>query len=176
MYQTPVISATRLSRTAGPVCITRLAMRPAKSFWKNAQDCRATWKWFCQRIMLATLTAIAWLLTRFCAICASGRSSSSTTAMPSSIGQFSVHSVSGWLDVTRVTMRPMNTGMVESSSATIKPGDEQRGEQALGLAREVPIERDQAGRRLRLRRRLGRVEGFFEQAEHGGSNAPNDGS
>ncbi len=121
MYQTPVISATRLSRTAGPVCITRLAMRPAKSFWKNAQDCRATWKWFCQRIMLATLTAIAWLLTRFCAICASGRSSSSTKAMPSSIGQFSVQRRSGWLDVTSVTMWPMNTGIVELSSATIRP-------------------------------------------------------
>ena len=96
-------------------------MRPAKSFWKNAQDWRATWKWFCQRIMLATLTAIAWLLTRFCAICASGRSSSSTTAMPSSIGQFSVHSVSGLLDVTSVTMRPMKAGMVESRMATMKP-------------------------------------------------------
>ena len=106
---------------AGPVCITRLAMRPAKSFWKNAQDCRATWKWFCQRIMLATLTAIAWLLTRFCAICASGRSTSSTAAMPSSSGHCSVHSVAGLLDVTRVMMRPMNAGMLESSTATMKP-------------------------------------------------------
>jgi hypothetical protein len=116
-----VISATRLSRTAGPVCITRLAMRPAKSFWKNAQDCRATWKWLCQRIMLATLTAMAWLLTRFCAMCANGRSSNRTTDMPSSAGQLSAHSVSGWLDVTSVTMRPMKTGMVASSSATISP-------------------------------------------------------
>ena len=65
MYQTPVISATRLSRIAGPVCITRLAMRPAKSFWKNAQDWRATCQWFCQRIRLATLAAMAWLVTRF---------------------------------------------------------------------------------------------------------------
>jgi hypothetical protein len=31
----------------------------------------------------------------------------------------------------------------------------------------VPIERDEAGRRLRLRRRLGRVQGVFKQAEHG---------
>jgi len=31
MYQTLVRSATMVSRIAGPVCITRLAMRPAKS-------------------------------------------------------------------------------------------------------------------------------------------------
>ena len=41
--------------------------------------------------------------------------------MPSSIGQFSVHSVSGLLDVTSVTMRPMKAGMEASSSATMKP-------------------------------------------------------
>ena len=41
--------------------------------------------------------------------------------MPSNIGQFSVQRRSGWLDVTKVTMWPMNTGMVELSSATIKP-------------------------------------------------------
>ena len=51
MYQTAVSSATRLSRIDGPVCITRLAMRPAKSFWKNAQLWRTTCQWFCQRIM-----------------------------------------------------------------------------------------------------------------------------
>ncbi len=42
MYQTAVRSATRLSRIAGPVCITRLAMRPAKSFWKKVQLWRTT--------------------------------------------------------------------------------------------------------------------------------------
>ena len=51
-YQTAVTDATRLSRTAGPVCITRLEMRPAKSFWKNAQLCRTTCQWLCQRIRL----------------------------------------------------------------------------------------------------------------------------
>ena len=51
-YQIAVTEATRLSRTAGPVCITRLEMRPAKSFWKNAQLWRTTWKWLCQRIRL----------------------------------------------------------------------------------------------------------------------------
>ena len=38
MNHTAVSSETRLSRSAGPVCMTRVAMRPAKSFWKNAQD------------------------------------------------------------------------------------------------------------------------------------------
>jgi len=52
---------------------------------------------------------------------ASGRNSSTTTAMPSSAGHDSVHSVSGRLDVTSVTMRPMKAGIAASSSATIRP-------------------------------------------------------
>ena len=44
MYQTAVSSATSVSRIAGPVCMTRLAMRPAKSFWKNAQLWRTTYQ------------------------------------------------------------------------------------------------------------------------------------
>ena len=87
MYQTAVSSATSVSRIAGPVCMTRLAMRPAKSFWKNAQLCRTTCQWLCQRIMLPTLAAIAWLAMMFCAVSASGRSTSSTTAMPASTCQ-----------------------------------------------------------------------------------------
>ncbi len=87
--------------------------------------------------------------------------------MPSSIGHCSVHSVSGLLDVTRVTMRPMKAGMVESSTRDDEARHEQRREQALGLAREVPIERDRpaggcdcAGGSVGLR-------AVFEQAEHG---------
>ncbi len=121
MYQTAVISAVKVSRIDGPVCITRLAMRPAKSFWKNAQLCRTTCQWFCQRIMLPTLAAIAWLAMMFCVVSASGRSTSSTSAMPTRIGQKSANSVSGLLAVISVTTRPMNTGMSESSSATAKP-------------------------------------------------------
>ncbi len=65
MYQTLVSIATSVSRIAGPVCITRLAIRPAKSFWKNAQDWRTTYQWFCHRMRFATLAAIAWLASRF---------------------------------------------------------------------------------------------------------------
>ena len=168
MYQTAVISETRLSRKAGPVCITLLAMRPAKSFWKKAQLCRTTCQWLCQRIMLATLAAIAWFMTRFCAVSASGRPISSTAAMPSSIGSDSASSLSGWLEVTSVTTRPIKTGMVASSSATMKPVMNSSDEQPFRLAGKVPVEGGQARRRLRTLRHLGRIQGFFEQLEHDG--------
>src|SRR5262252_6554071 len=121
MYQTLVSSATRVSRIAGPVCITRLAMRPAKSFWKNAQDWRTTYQWFCHLMRLETLAEIAWFAIRFCAVSAIGRATSSTNAIAKRCGQNFANSSSGGLAVISVTMRPMNTGMVESSNATTKP-------------------------------------------------------
>ena len=161
-------SATRLSRIAGPVCITRLAMRPAKSFWKNAQDWRTTCQWFCQRMRLATLAAIAWFISRCCATKASGRSTSSTAAMPSEhrpgLGE---QRLPACVCVISVTTWPMKTGIGDVEQRDDEAGREQRDEQALGLAGEVPIERDEA------RRRLGRAPGTavglqrsFEQAEH----------
>jgi hypothetical protein len=87
MYQTPVMRATSDSRTDGPVCSTREAMRPAKSFWKNAHDWRATCQWVCHRIMLETLAAIAWWVMRFWLVSASGRKISNTAAMPSRVRQ-----------------------------------------------------------------------------------------
>ena len=36
------IELTTVSRTAGPVCITFWAMRPAKSFWKKVRLWRST--------------------------------------------------------------------------------------------------------------------------------------
>ena len=121
MYQTPVISATSVSRIAGPVCITRLAMRPAKSFWKNAHDWRTTCQWFCQRMRFDTFAAIAWFDSRFCVVSASGRTNSSTTAMTSSVLPCSANSVFGSALVTNVTTRPMKIGISVSSSATAKP-------------------------------------------------------
>ena len=50
-----------------------VAMRPAKSFWKNAHDWRTTCQWFCQRMRLDTLAAIAWLASRFCIVNVAGR-------------------------------------------------------------------------------------------------------
>ena len=121
MYQTPVISATTVSRIAGPVCITRFAMRPAKSFWKNAHDWRTTCQWFCQRMRLVTFAAIAWLASRFCAVSARGRSRSSTTAMPIRRNPCSANSVAGLALVTSVTTRPMKRGIIVSMIATMNP-------------------------------------------------------
>ncbi|WP_315855139.1 hypothetical protein [Chenggangzhangella methanolivorans] len=42
MCQSASTVCTMLSRSAGPVCITLVAMRPAKSFWKKPQDWRTT--------------------------------------------------------------------------------------------------------------------------------------
>ena len=121
MYQTALVPATTLSRRAGPVCMIRLAMRPAKSFWKKAQLWRTTCQWLCQRIRLVRPGAIAWLVMSACSSSAEGRSTSSTTAMPMSLGQSSrSNSPGAWVE-TRVTTRPMKTGMLASSSATTKP-------------------------------------------------------
>src|ERR1700674_3251018 len=47
-----------------------------------------------------------------------GRATSTTSAMPASIGQVAVRNRSGGTVVTRVTMRPMNQGTALSVSAT----------------------------------------------------------
>ena len=52
MYQIARMLDTTHSRTALLVCITRLAMRPAKSFWKKGQLCRTTCQWLCHRMRL----------------------------------------------------------------------------------------------------------------------------
>jgi len=121
MNHTAVSIDTRLSRIAGPVCMTRVAMRPAKSFWKKAQDCRATCQWFCQRIRFETLAAMAWFMTRCCDVNTSGRITTSTSAIPASIIQCSANKVAGSDFDTKVTTRPMNTGIRMSSMATTKP-------------------------------------------------------
>jgi hypothetical protein len=68
-----------------------------------------------------TFAEIAWLAIRFCAVSASGRATSSTKAMPRRCGQNRANNSSGGLAVINVMMRPMNTGMVESSKATTSP-------------------------------------------------------
>ena len=65
--------------------MTRLAMRPAKSFWKNVQLCRTTCQWFCQRIMLDRPGFTIWLIMTTWQSNASGRTSSSTPAMTSEL-------------------------------------------------------------------------------------------
>ncbi len=120
MYQAASKVITRLSRSAGPVCRTRLAMRPAKSFWKNVQLCRTTCQWFCQRIMFDRPGLTTWLIMTFCQNIAAGRASSSTAAITASCAQASRHSVPGACVETSDTTRPMNAG-IEASSTAITP-------------------------------------------------------
>ena len=82
MYQTARMEETTDSRSALLVCITRLAMRPAKSFWKNGQLWRTTCQWLCQRMRLVTPGTTALLRTRLSARSVSGRPISTTAAMP----------------------------------------------------------------------------------------------
>ena len=167
MYQTAVSSATRLSRIAGPVCITRLAMRPAKSFWKNAQLWRTTCQWLCQRIRFDTLAAIAWLAMMFCAVSASGRRTSSTRPIPARIGQNVANRVFGPARRDQGDDAAHEDRDQRIEQREREAGREQPGEQAFGLARIVPIERDQPGRRLGMRGRGGRRQQPFEQGKHG---------
>ena len=73
-----------LWRTAGPVSMTREAMRPAKSFWKNGQLCRTTCRWLCQRTKLVTLATMPVFEIRFWLAIAAGRTSSTTSAIAAS--------------------------------------------------------------------------------------------
>ncbi len=143
-------------------------MRPAKSFWKNAQLWRTTCQWFCQRIMFDTLAAIAWLATRFCAVIASGRPISSTSAMPMSMCHCSASSVFGSLAVISVTTRPMKTGIGGVEQSDDEARDEQHREQPFGLAGKMPIEADQRRRRLRfaVASRVG-ARNFLKSLQHG---------
>src|SRR5262249_14683638 len=118
MYQMVVMVAVSVERTDGPVCITRSEMRPAKSFWKNAQLCRTTCQCACHRINPVNGAAIAWLVISESVKSTIGRATSTTSAMPSSQGQQSVTSRSGGVLVTMVTTRPMNHGTALSLSAT----------------------------------------------------------
>ena len=57
----------------------------------------------------------------FCRVSATGRSTSNTPAIASSSGQNVANRFSGLPAVIKVTMRPMKTGISESSSANTKP-------------------------------------------------------
>src|SRR5262245_40840702 len=150
MYQTLVSSATSVSRIAGPVCITRFAIRPAKSFWKNAQDWRIRYQWFCHLIRFDTLAEIAWLAIRFCAVSASGRAISSTNAMPRRCGQNFANSSWGLARSDQGNDPSHEHGNRRVEQRHHQPGGEQCSEQALRLAGEVPEERDKTGRGHRL--------------------------
>ena len=121
MYQTARMLDTTDSRSALLVCITRLAMRPAKSFWKNGQLCRTTCQWLCQRIRLVTPGSTALLRTRLSASSVSGRPNSTIAAMAASVGVAARNAAARSSACISVTSLPMNTGISVSISATARP-------------------------------------------------------
>ena len=147
MYQTARMADITLSRNALAVCITRLAMRPAKSFWKNDQFWRTTCQWLCQRIRLVAPGISAFWRIAMSASSTSGRTMSISTTMPSSIGDCCASAA--WRSAASIseTSLPMNTGITVSISATARLVANMSRIPALGLAHEVPVEGEQAGRR-----------------------------
>ena len=121
MYQTARMLETTLSRTALLVCMTRLAMRPAKSFWKKGQLWRTTCQWLCQRIRLVTPGTTMLLRTRLSTSSTSGRPNSTSADMPSSIGIAPASAAARSVASIRRTRRPMNSGITVSISATARP-------------------------------------------------------
>ena len=120
MYQTARMLAITLSRSALAVCMTRLAMRPAKSFWKNGQLWRTTCQWLCQRIRLVAPGMIAlWRIATSASI-TSGRTMSTSATMPTSSGHWSFSAA--WRSTASMsdTSLPMNTGITVSISATAR--------------------------------------------------------
>ena len=121
MPQTAVMLAIALWRTAGPVSITRAAIRPAKSFWKNGQLWRTTCRWLCQRTRLVTLATSPALVISVWLAMASGRPASSTAAMAIRSRRWSARNVAGVPLVMARTRWPMNQGTEASSMATHRP-------------------------------------------------------
>ena len=101
--------------------MTRLAMRPAKSFWKKGQLCRTTCQWLCQRIRLVAPGTTALLRTRLSARSASGLPISTSAPIPISAGRARAIAASRWSVCMSETRRPMNQGIEVSMSATSRP-------------------------------------------------------
>ena len=121
MYHTALIVITTLSRSAGPVCITRAAMRPAKSFWKKVQPWRTTCQWFCQRTRLVSPGTSAWLVISALAKWVHGRSTRISPAIAASCQPASRQIAPPSCAVTSVTTRPRHPGIAAAHSATASP-------------------------------------------------------
>ena len=120
MYQTARMLAITLSRSACAVCITRLAMRPAKSFWKNGQLCRITCQWLCQRIRQVAPGMRIMCRIAMSASSTSGRTTSTSATMPASSGNCSCSAAMRSLASISDTSRPMKSGITVSSAATAR--------------------------------------------------------
>ncbi len=120
MYQTARMLDIVLSRRAGAVCMTRLAMRPAKSFWKNGQLCRITCQWLCQRMRLVLPGISTICRMAMSTMYATGRTSSTSAIMPTSTGHSRSIAARRSPDSISDTRRPMKSGSTVSSSATTR--------------------------------------------------------
>ena len=121
MYQTARMLETTLSRSELAVFITRLAMRPAKSFWKNGQLWRTTCQWLCQRIIVVTPGITALLRTRLSRPSATGRPNSTSPATVASSGHCARSASARSGSVMSPTSLPISTGTSVSISATTSP-------------------------------------------------------
>ena len=107
MCQTELVELTMVSRSDGPVWTTRLATRPAKSFWKKLQLWRTTCQCDCQRTRFDRPGTIAWLVTSPCVNCTTGRTTTSVTAIRMSRWRWRANSSPGVLVLASETTRPM---------------------------------------------------------------------
>ena len=116
MYQTARMLDITLSRSAFAVCITRLAMRPAKSFWKNGQLWRTTCQWLCQRIRLVAPGISTLWRIEMSTHATSGRATSTRTTIATSSGHCA--SSAAWRSVASIsdTSLPMKSGITVSIS------------------------------------------------------------
>ena len=156
---------TTLSRTALPVCITRLAMRPAKSFWKNGQLWRTTCQWLCQRIRLVTPGTTRVVAHQAVEQQRERAADQHQRAMPSSIGRLLGQrrgAVGGFHQPHQAADEERDQRVDQRHR---QAGGEHRREQPARLAHEVPVERQQALRR-RGRRQGRRADAAFEEGEH----------
>jgi hypothetical protein len=120
MYQTARMLDIALSRSELAVCMTRFAIRPAKSFWKNGQLWRTTCQWLCQRIRLVAPGTSALCRIATSLKIASGRTTSTRAIIATSIGVSAASAAARSVVSISATSRPMKSGITVSSSATAR--------------------------------------------------------
>ena len=165
MYQTALVPATTLSRRAGPVCMIRLAMRPAKSFWKKVQLWRTTCQWLCQRIRLVRLGGDGLVGDQGLQQQGHGpqhqQHGDHAQQLRPGLAQQRSRLVVG--DQRDDAADEDRNGRIQHRHQ--EAGHEQRADEPARLARVMPIEGDEPRRRHRILRRRRRLEEALEEAK-----------
>ena len=103
--------ASKIWNTASPAsdgaCITRLAVRPAKSFSNQPTDWRRTWPCARQRISAAKFGRIALFSSITCSACKAGRISRMNPATAASSRKCAARKSAGETSDRRSTRRPI---------------------------------------------------------------------